>query len=131
MFCLLTVTNNGADFVLHAAGILSSFLAFSYEKFVIDDEMFGMVRRCCQGIVADPNSLANDIINNGDPGGNFLQEAHTVTGCRHIFWQLALGDRNGPETWFPNGQPDLLHRVNQRWQDLLTEHEDPPVDATT
>ena len=33
--------------------------------------------------------------------------------------------------WLANGQPDLTQRANQRWQDLLAEHKDPPRDATT
>ena len=49
MLSLLTAINSGVDLVLHAAGILSSYLAFSYEKFVLDDEMCGMVRRFTGG----------------------------------------------------------------------------------
>jgi len=49
MMSLLTTVNSGVDFVLHSAGILSSYLAFSYEKLVLDDEMCGMVRRLRQG----------------------------------------------------------------------------------
>lgn len=131
MFSLLTAANSGADFVLHAAGILSSYLAFSYEKFVIDDEMCGMVRRYNQGLTVNQDSLAYDVIAGVGPGGNFLRETHTVTRCRHSFWQPALCDRDGLEMWLANGQPDLTQRANQHWQDLLAEHEDPPMDAMT
>jgi trimethylamine:corrinoid methyltransferase-like protein len=131
IFCLLTAANNGADFVLHTAGVLSSYLAYSHENFVIVDEMCGMVRRYYQGIAVDPDSPANDVINNGGAGGNLVEEEQTVTGCRHAFGQPALSDRNGLETWLANVQPDMIQRADQRWQDLLTEHEDPPVDATT
>ncbi len=131
MFSLLTAANSGADFVLHAAGILSSYLAFSYEKFVIDDEMCGMVRRYNQGLTVNQDSLAYDVIAGVGPGGNFLREEHTVTRCRHAFWQPALCDRDGLEMWLANGQPDLAQRAKQRWQDLLAGHEDPPIDTTT
>lgn len=50
MHSILTTVNSGIDFVPHAAGILSSFLAFAYVKFVIDDEVCGMVRRFRRGI---------------------------------------------------------------------------------
>jgi trimethylamine--corrinoid protein Co-methyltransferase len=62
MLGLLTAVNSGADFVLHAAGILSSYLAFSYEKFVLDDEMCGMVRRLRRGLAVTPETLAYDVI---------------------------------------------------------------------
>lgn len=131
MFALLTAANSGADFILHAAGVLSSFLAFSYEKFVIDDEMCGMVRRYQQGIPVNPDTLAYDVIANVGPQGNFLREPHTVTRCRHSYWQPALCDRDGLEMWLANGQPDLARRAKQRWQVLLARHEDPPMDTTT
>ena len=50
MHSLLTTVNSGIDFVLHAAEISSSFLAFLPEKFVIDDEVCGMASRYRRGI---------------------------------------------------------------------------------
>ena len=41
------------QFVLHAAGILSSFNCFSPEKFVIDDEVLSALRTAQQPIVVD------------------------------------------------------------------------------
>ena len=131
MFSLLTAANSGADFVFHAAGILSSYLAFSFEKFVIDDEMCGMVRRYSQGLTVDQETLATEVIANVGPGGNFLKEAHTVQRCRDAFWQPLLNNRAGLEVWLLNGQPDAATRASQRWQALLAEHVDPPMDATT
>ena len=106
MMSLLTTVNAGVDFVLHAGGILSSYLAFSYEKFVLDDEMCGMVRRLQQGIVVDDKTLAYDVIANVGPGGNYLMEMHTVKRCRKEFWKPDLCDRGGLEAWMQAGQPD-------------------------
>ncbi len=131
MFALLTTVNSGMDFVLHAGGILSSYLAFSYEKFVLDDEMCGMVRRFRQGIAVTPETLAYDVMAKVGPGGNYLMEAHTVKRCRSEFWQPAVCDRGGLEAWMTGGRQDAVARAHQRWQQLLAEHEDPPLDATT
>jgi trimethylamine--corrinoid protein Co-methyltransferase len=130
MMSLLTTVNAGVDFVLHAGGILSSYLAFSYEKFVLDDEMCGMVRRLKQGIVVDDGTLAYDVISNVGPGGNYLMEMHTVKRCRKEFWKPALCDRGGLEAWMQAGKPTAAQRAHQRWQALLAEHEDPALDET-
>ena len=74
MMSLLTTVNSGIDFVLHAGGILSSYLAFSPEKLVLDDEMCGMVRRFKQGIAVTPETLAYDVIAKVGSGGNYLME---------------------------------------------------------
>jgi trimethylamine:corrinoid methyltransferase-like protein len=35
------------------------------------------------------------------------------------------------ETWLADGQPDAIQRARQRWQELLANHEDPYLEATT
>jgi trimethylamine--corrinoid protein Co-methyltransferase len=131
MLGLLTTVNSGVDFVLHAGGILGSYLAFSYEKFVLDDEMCGMVRRLRQGIVVEPETLAYDVVANVGPGGNFLVEMHTVERCRQEFWTPSVCDRAGLEAWMQGGRQDAVDRARKRWQRLVAEHEDPPLDETT
>jgi trimethylamine--corrinoid protein Co-methyltransferase len=131
MLGLLTTVNSGIDLVVHAAGILSSYLAFSYEKSVLDDEMCGMVRRFRRGISVTPETLAYDVIAKVGPGGNFLVESHTIKRCRSEFWMPAVCDRGGLETWMAGGRQDAVARARQRWQQLLAEHQDPPLDATT
>lgn len=131
MMALLTAVNCGVDFVLHAAGILSSYLAFSFEKFVLDDEMCGMVRRLHEGIRVEPATLAYNVVASVGPGGNFLAEDHTVARCRTEFWRPALSDRAGLEAWMQGGQMTALDRARRRWQKLVAAHTDPPLDATT
>jgi trimethylamine--corrinoid protein Co-methyltransferase len=130
MFGLLTAVTSDIDLVLHAAGILSSFMAFSYEKLILDDEMCGMVRRFRRGIVVEPDTLAYDVVAHAWPGGNFLTEDHTVARCRTEFWEPAVSDRDGLEAWMIGGQQDALVRARRRWQRLLAEHEDPPLDES-
>jgi trimethylamine--corrinoid protein Co-methyltransferase len=131
MMALLTTVNCGVDFMLHAGGILSSYLAFSYEKFVLDDEMCGMVRRFHEGILVEPATLAYDVVAGVGPGGNFLAENHTVARCRTGFWRPALCDRAGLEAWMQGGRQTALDRARQRWQKLVAGHIDPPLDETT
>jgi trimethylamine--corrinoid protein Co-methyltransferase len=131
MFGLLTTVNSGIDFVLHAGGILTSYLAFSYEKLVLDDEMCGMMRRYKEGIEISPDTLAYDVIANVGSDGNYLMEMHTVERCRTEFWTPAVADRAGLEEWMDTGRKRAVDRAHERWQKLVAEHEDPPLDETT
>lgn len=130
MMGLLTTANSGVDFVLHAAGILSSYLAFSYEKFVLDDEMCGMVRHLRRGFAVTPETLAYDVIAKVGPGGNYLMEDHTVERCRTEFWKASVVDRAGLEVWMNSGRKDAVARARARWQKLVRDHKDPEMDAT-
>jgi trimethylamine--corrinoid protein Co-methyltransferase len=131
MFALLTTVNSGVDFVLHAGGILSSYLAFSSEKLILDDEMCGMMRRYEKGIEVAPETMAYDVIANVGSDGNYLMEMHTVKRCRTEFWTPAVVDRTGLEAWMASGRKRAVDRAHERWQKLVAEHEDPPLDWTT
>jgi len=130
MFGLLTTVNSGVDFVLHAAGILNAYLVFSYEKFVLDDEMCGMLRHFQRGIEVNPDTLAYDVIANVGSGGNYLMEKHTLKRCRTEFWQPTLVDRSGLDAWMEGGRQRAVDRAHERWQKLVEKHEDPPLDET-
>jgi trimethylamine--corrinoid protein Co-methyltransferase len=130
MMSLLTTVNSGVDFVLHAGGILSAYLAFSYEKFVLDDEMCGMVRRFRRGIEVEPGTLAYEVTEKVGPGGNFLMERHTVKRCRTEFWSPQLSDRAGMDAWMETGCETARDRAHRRWKKLLEAHRDPPMDGT-
>jgi trimethylamine--corrinoid protein Co-methyltransferase len=129
MFSLLTTINSGIDFVLHAAGILSSYMAFSYEKFILDDEMIGMLRRYMQGIEVSPDTLAYDVIAKVGHGGHFLGEDHTLDRCRTAFWEPEVAVRSGFKHISPV-QENTISSARRRWKDLLAGHQDPPMDKT-
>jgi trimethylamine--corrinoid protein Co-methyltransferase len=130
-FNLLTAVNSGVDFMLHSAGILSSYLAFSFEKFVLDDDRCGLVRRYRRGITVTPDTLAYEVMAKVGPGGHYLMEDHTFERCRTEFWQSAANGRSDLATWENEGRPDSLVYARQRWQHLLAEHQDPPLDKLT
>jgi trimethylamine--corrinoid protein Co-methyltransferase len=131
MFSLLTTVTSGIDLVIHATGILASYLAFSYEKLVLDDEMCGMARRFLRGIEVSPETLAYETTVKVAPGGEFLTEGHTIRRHRKEFWQPAVCDRRGLKAWMAEGQRDAVDLARQRWRRLLAEHEDPPLDVAT
>jgi len=129
MFSLYTTIFSGIDFVLHAAGIISSYLAFSYEKFVMDDELCGMLKHFFNGMEVSEETLAVDVIQNVGHDGHFLGESHTIERCRSEFWLPDLGDRSGLEAWWSGEQEDTSARSTQRWEELLNEYLEPMLDA--
>ncbi|MBC8503574.1 MAG: trimethylamine methyltransferase family protein [Anaerolineales bacterium] len=128
MFSLLTTINSGIDFVLHSAGILSSYMAFSREKFVLDDEMIGMLKKFMQGIKVSPETLGYDVIANVGQNGHFLEEDHTLERCQSEFWQPDVVNRLDLATWMSNGKEDAAARAKRRWIDILGNHQDPHLE---
>jgi len=83
-----------------------------------------------RGIQVNSDTLAYDVIKNVGPGGHFLGEDHTLERCRTEFWQPALFDRSGLEAWWDGDRADITTRATNRWQTLLVQHVDPPLDQS-
>jgi trimethylamine--corrinoid protein Co-methyltransferase len=121
----------GADFVLHAAGILSSFNCFSTAKFVVDDSLLGALRRAHRPIVVDDETLALDAVAAAGPGGTLLGQAHTRRHSRDAGRDLLM-NRDPYETWRALGSRDLAARAEERVAELLGSYAAPDdLDALT
>ena len=128
MFSLLTTINSGIDFILHAAGIMSSYLAFSFEKFVMDDELCGMLKYFQRGIEVNPETLAFEVIQKVGHDGHYLGQPQTLERCRTEFWIPELSDRSGLEAWWDGDRKDIRDRSRERWQDLLSNYQEPQLE---
>jgi trimethylamine--corrinoid protein Co-methyltransferase len=127
MMSLLMARVCGINFVLHSAGILESYNCMSYEKFVIDDELCGMVNRIQRGFEVNPDTLALDVIKNVGPGGHFLDKDHTFDHFRTEFYQPSLSNRDDFETWQASGSPQSMEAANKKYKEILESYEVPEL----
>ncbi len=129
MMSLLTARFSGIDFVLHSAGILDSYNCMSYEKFIIDDEMCGMVKRMQKGYDINPDTLGLDLIKEVGPGGHFLDKDHTFDHFRTEFYQPQLSSREDFISWQAGGSHQSVARASKKYKEILKTHETPPLPA--
>lgn len=127
---LLTTVLSGINFILHAAGILESYNTFSYEKFIIDNEVCRMVKRLQKGFALDEEKLAYDLIAEVGPGGHYLDKLHTYNHFRSELWRpsFEICDRGTYDHFVMNGERDTMERACDFWKKKLSEHEQPYLD---
>jgi trimethylamine--corrinoid protein Co-methyltransferase len=116
------------NLILHAVGWLDGGLTASYEKFIIDLENLAMMDHFLEGFAVDDSTLALDMIAQVGPGGHHLDTPHTQARYQNAFYQSALADRLGYETWALAGEWDTVKRAQAIWQDWLARYEPPPLD---
>ena len=119
-----TVLRMDVEFVLHAAGILSSFNCYSPVKFVIDDEVLTALRLVRQPIVVDDETLALDVMAAVGPGHTALGQPHTRRHARDGA-RPAIMNRAPYETWRGLGGRDLAVVAARRVTDLLEAYAPP------
>ncbi|NPV28650.1 MAG: trimethylamine--corrinoid methyltransferase [Firmicutes bacterium] len=116
---LLFTFANKVDYVLHGLGMVDSFLTVSYEKWIVDDEICGRIKRLLRGI----ESLTDDDIQSiRETGfaGNFLEHPSTITRFRTEFYTPVVSDRTNWSTWSASGK-SVLDSAHETWKKRLAE----------
>jgi trimethylamine--corrinoid protein Co-methyltransferase len=116
------------NFVLHAAGWLEGGLAASFEKFVLDCEILGMMIKLMQPVDLSDHALAMGSIRSVEPGGHHLGTEHTMQTMRTAFYQAELFDFDSAEQWEAEGSKDAVMRANAKYKQMLTQYEAPELD---
>ena len=124
---LLPVALAGANFIHDAAGLLEFAITASYEQYVIDNEIIGMVTRALQGIKVNSETLALEVIEKVGPGGNFLAEEHTIKHMRSEFFFPQVADRSKREKWLSEGGKDAREKAKQIAKHILATHKPLPI----
>jgi trimethylamine--corrinoid protein Co-methyltransferase len=127
----LTVALTGADYIHLAAGMLDSANSVSYEQYVIDNEILGMINRILAGIKVDDDTTAFEVIESAGPGGSFVTADHTVDHMRDEFSYPELSVRSNFDIWEDRGRPDMLSAANGKVREILEERREGLLDQDT
>jgi len=127
MMNLMMAQVSGIHFVLHSAGILETYNCMSYEKFVIDDETCGMVKKTRRAYEVNPETLAVDLVKEVGPGGHFLDKKHTLDHFKDELYQPMLSNRDNYHNWFAKGSPQAIDSATKKYKEILENHVPPDL----
>ncbi len=113
--------------LIHDVGYIDHGTNASLESLVLNEEMMGMVRQFGKGINTDDEHLALDLIEERGPGGEYVTTDHTFDHWKE-WYMPSLQDRTDYETWVSEGEKTMGDRVKERTDQLLKEHEVPPIE---
>jgi trimethylamine--corrinoid protein Co-methyltransferase len=109
----------GSNFIHDAAGLMEFALTVSYEKYIVDNEILGMVMRAVEGIRVDDETLAYDLIKERGPGGHFITAKHTRRLMRSEHYQPSLSDRGSREEWEAQGSKTAAERAAEKVERII------------
>ena len=102
MMMLFASYDCGADYAFHQIGCLGTYNVLSLEKFIIDEEIIGMVKRQLRGIDCSDSKLLFDEIKKVGPRGTFLY-GRTPKVFREEFHQAVFFNKDDPNNWQNQG----------------------------
>jgi trimethylamine--corrinoid protein Co-methyltransferase len=113
--------------VLVGAGMIQQSLVISHEQLVIDSEINKTVIKALEGITVDEERLGMDVIARVGPGGQFLDDAHTLRFLRTERYKPSLLYRDSREAWDAQGSKWFVARAKEQAQAILAEHQVNPL----
>lgn len=112
----LIVSLSGAD-ILGAAGRLNALSASNPIQLIIDDTIAGILKRIKSGLNVNDDTLGWQEITETEPGGHFLERAHTLKHCRDSL-RIGLFVNQAWELWKLGGGKDLYIRALEKYREL-------------
>jgi len=125
---LSTAARSGINFILHSCGILGSYIAMSFEKFIIDEEVCGMVRNMIKPLDITDESIDIGVIKEVGIGGQYLTHPKTFQLCRTEFFMPTLMSRKNPDAWAKGGKKRVDQLAEDRVAQRLAAYEKPEID---
>jgi trimethylamine--corrinoid protein Co-methyltransferase len=124
---LSTAVRNGVNFILHSAGILGSYIAMSFEKFIIDEELCAYLRKLIRPIDLTETAIDVEMIKNVGIGGQYLTQPKTFQLCRTEFYLTQLMNRQNNAGWKAEGALRLDAAAVQQMDKRLASYEKPDI----
>jgi trimethylamine--corrinoid protein Co-methyltransferase len=118
------------NFNFHSAGGLDSYGAMSYEKYVTDLEILGMIEYYLADLNTDPRHLATEVIEQVGAGGEFITNLHTVQHCRTAPFASAISV-HGPLKEGKKANDALRENMVRRLDSMLDSYSRPELPPET
>ena len=117
---------SGANFI-YGAGCLESGLTFDFAKLVMDCELINGIYKVLKGIEVTKEMIAEDLIKEVGPAGEFLTNPHTFQHMRQMS-STTIFDRRNREKWMKStGGKDLTERAYDEANRILATHRPIPL----
>jgi len=122
----------GLDYFV-MGGLMDALMSLDFGQLVIDNEIAVMLKRIARGLEFSEANLALEVMREAEPGGMFIDKAHTLERMKQTAFLPEIADRNPRAKWEEKGCLTAHDRAMQRVRDILTRDNpavfSPEVDA--
>ncbi len=125
---LTTAARNGVNFILHSAGILGAYIAMSFEKFMVDEEMCGVLRKMLKPMDLSDDAIDLEMIKTVGIGGQYLTQPKTFQLCRTEFYMTDFFNRQNHTNWKNEGAKHIYQAAESKLSKRLASYEKPAID---
>jgi trimethylamine--corrinoid protein Co-methyltransferase len=123
--------DSGINIILLACGMLGSLMTMSFEKFIIDEALCGMVRHMTTPVEISEETIDLASILEVGAAGNYITHSQTLRRCRTAFYPSDLIRSKEYDAWRKSGSPGLTDAAANLLTQRLERFEPPDMDEYT
>ena len=125
---LMLAMLGGAQIIYEALGVLDNIMTTSYEKIIIDEELYRRAARIHMGVDASTIEAQLKLIQAVGCGGEYLTHPETYKGFRDM-WRPDVSNWDNYSEWEENGSQDVSAAANKIWKQRLADAPETLLDA--
>jgi trimethylamine--corrinoid protein Co-methyltransferase len=126
---LSTSVRSGANFILHSCGMMGTYIGTCLEKWLIDEELCGIVRRMMAPIAITDETIDIEAIQRVGIGGTFLMDPTTLKLCRTAFYDMDLYSKQDHARWTAAGARRIDDVASEKLIQRMGAYEKPAIDS--
>lgn len=115
------------NMIIGGAGWLEGGLTASFEKLIIDAEMYQMMSYMLQPPDMSDGAMGLETFREVGAGGHFFDASDTLDRYKTAFYSSMVSNLDIYENWQENGSPSSAQNANRVWKRLLETYEQPDV----
>ncbi|MDR2302627.1 MAG: trimethylamine methyltransferase family protein [Deltaproteobacteria bacterium] len=124
---LMVTVMAGTNLILHAFGQLGCFIGFSFEKWIMDEELCGYMRSLSRKFEISRESLDVAATIEVGSGGTFLTRPETAKLCRKAFYAHKLFNKHDEAGWRKEGALELVAKAQKIIERRLGDYQAPDL----
>jgi trimethylamine--corrinoid protein Co-methyltransferase len=119
---------SGVHFIHQPCGILGAYAAVSFEKFVIDEEVCGIIKKAVSPLEISAESIGTELIQRVGSCGSYMMQPETFKECRTAFFPAKLTRKSTFEDWETKQHGDIINRASEYVQERIGTYVKPDMD---
>lgn len=124
---LMNTLRSGSNFIIQSAGILSAYLAISYEKFIMDEEILAKILRMFKPLEFSDEQINLDAIHSVGIGNEYLTHPTTFAHFKKEYYASDLIRRQSHDSWVNAGKKAIHEVAGQKVVKRIKAYEKPDI----
>ena len=124
----MNALRGGVNLVLHALGMIGGYIGLSFEKWIMDEELWQYAKVAAGAMAVTEETLNVEAVIKVGSGGSYLTRPETMKLCRKAFLGPTVFNKYDEAAWRKSGGQDLVAKCRVELSARCESYQKPDID---